>query len=802
MDTAKSRFGSRSGRMSKKGKGMNKERITAVILAGGEGRRLRPITESRPKPLVPIGGKPTLFHILELLARHGVREAVLTTAYRAEDIRAACGEEKNGIRLSYSHESVPLGTAGGVKVCEERLSDTFLVISGDCFTQIDLSRALAFHRQHHADATILLKEVDDPTRYGIVLTDAEGRVTRFEEKPAWNRVFSNRANTGIYLLQKSLLKLIPQGLPFDFSKDLFPLMVKMGLALYAVSDGADWCDIGDAGVLLQTNLEFERKRRERSESEGQSADTVCFGGEEDVSESEGQSTYTERFGIRRRPDNDTARFGREAEPLAVFGADCRVGEGSVVEDSLLFDGVSVGRNCVIEGAILCEHVTVGDGVRIGRGCIIGGDCVIGDGAVLPDRTKLARHTHLRHGEEEKTPSPFPLMLAAGDGFYGGEEELTLSVCRSLGRAMALSAGGGKCAVCAERGQEARKDAMLCGMEEVGGVCFDLGVGFDRLAAFAAIHLNSKLTACVGKSGEGTVRITLWDADGLYPLREAEQALFSHLSEGGGSPTEKGKRTKRAVFSDIGGLYAASLSRLLPETLPFTRFCLKGEGIHWLAEALVEKGAVLCSEEEAEVCITVDSRGEGLVFSQGGTAVDGWHAAAIIARSELEKGAKKIVLPFHSPLTLERIASERGGKAEYYSFRPRGEGERLLRASARSYLYVSDASHAAAKLLAVLAGEGCTLREEESAIPPFAREEEELLFPDGGTRSRLLTRLAEEKNASCSDGILLDYGKSGQVHLKPDARSIGLFADSYDSEQAAELMALSKKTIERLLRKKP
>jgi len=768
---------------------MKSERITAVILAGGEGRRLRPITESRPKPLVPIGGQPTLFHIIDLLAKHGVSEAVLTTAYRAEDIRRACGEERNGVRLRYTYEARPLGTAGGVLACEEFMSDTFFVISGDCFCELDLTAAFRKHRACHAEATLLLSEVDDPTRFGIVLTDARGRVTRFEEKPSWNRVFSNRANTGVYVLEKSLLRQIPSGVPFDFSKDLFPQMLEKKQGLYALADPADWCDIGDAGVLLEANLKWAEKQRRRG------ASVYAVG----LSLSSHHEPHIREGGLRG------ASAGTVKEERNVFGRDCQVGEGSIVSGSLFFDGVTVGRNCQIEGAILCEHVTVGDGVTIGRGSVVGGDCLLEDGTVLPEGCRLPRHTHRTAEENEEAMLPFPLTLASGEGFYGSGEELSPAVCRALGRAMALTAGGGKCAVCAMEGQEARKEAILCGMEEAGGVCCDLGVGFDRLAAFAAIHLNSRLTACV--SGEGdAVRITLWDGDGLYPTRDTEQKLFSLLQEGVVRPRtaderdEESQKGRRAVFSDVGELYVRSLVNLLPERLPFARCHVAGEGSAFLAEALKRRGAVLCEADGADVSIFINSRGEGLRFAQGDTAVDGWHAAAIIARSEVEKGAKKIVLPFHSPLILEKIADGHGGKTEYYSFRPREEEEKLLRASARSYLFVNDASHGAAKLTAVLAGEGRSLTEEEQTVPPFARCEEELSLPDGILRGRLLTRLAEEQNAACSDGILLDYGKSGQVHLRPDAKGIEMAADSYDFEQAEELMALSRRTIERLLKK--
>src|SRR5687768_10234203 len=180
---------------------MNGEVRQAVIMAGGEGSRLRPLTSNLPKPMLPIANKPMMEHILALLRDHGITDVVATVQFLASLIRNYFGDGSDlGVSLSYAVEEVPLGTAGSVLGASDLLSGTFLVISGDALTDIDLDEVLDFHRSKGAAATLVLKHVQDPLEFGIVMTDAEGRIERFLEKPTWGQVFSDAINTGIYVL--------------------------------------------------------------------------------------------------------------------------------------------------------------------------------------------------------------------------------------------------------------------------------------------------------------------------------------------------------------------------------------------------------------------------------------------------------------------------------------------------------------------------------------------------------------------------------------------------------------------------
>lgn len=220
--------------------------MKAVIMAGGEGRRLRPVTGETPKPLAPLLGRPVMEHILRLLARQGFTEICAAVKYRAEEIMDRFGDGSAlGVSLSYRVEKEALGTAGGVKNCADFTGDEdFLVISGDAACDFDLGALGRAHREAGAAATLALYRSPEPLAYGLTVTDGEGLVRAFVEKPGWTRVVTDLVNTGIYVLSPRAMALVPQGKPFDFARDLFPLLLRRGEKLLGVAMEGYWCDIG------------------------------------------------------------------------------------------------------------------------------------------------------------------------------------------------------------------------------------------------------------------------------------------------------------------------------------------------------------------------------------------------------------------------------------------------------------------------------------------------------------------------------------------------------------------------------
>lgn len=227
-------------------------------MAGGEGTRLRPLTENMPKPLIPVCGRPCMSYALDMLYEAGISDAIITLRYRAEDVMRAFGNDWRGMRLYYSVESHPLGTAGSVRACADFLAGekSFAVASGDSVCKMDLARAIEFHNQKHSAATILLAHTRDVLEYGVVVTGEDSGVLRFIEKPAWGQAFSDTVNTGTYVFDSSVLDLIPEGESYDFGRDLLPALERTAAPIFGYEADGYWYDAGDPESLLNCTLEL------------------------------------------------------------------------------------------------------------------------------------------------------------------------------------------------------------------------------------------------------------------------------------------------------------------------------------------------------------------------------------------------------------------------------------------------------------------------------------------------------------------------------------------------------------------
>ena len=337
--------------------------MKAVILAGGEGTRLRPLTCNVPKPMVPILNRPFLEHMLSHLSGHGVEHAILTMWYLPDVIRSHFGNgEGLGLRLSYTLEETPLGTAGAVKNVEDELDGAFLVLNGDIFTDLDLSAMARFHRDSGAMVTIALTQVEDPSAFGVVDMDESGRVSRFVEKPAPGEAPSNWVNAGTYLVEPEALAHAPGGEHHMFERGLFPKLLEMGAPVYGYRSNAYWADLG-------TPTSYARVHRDMLPTAGATAG-------HDVTGVHSSARISGPVLLGRG-----CAIGPDAivQGPVVMGAGCRVGEGAVIRDAILWRDVEVGRGAELDACILGDGVSVGDGAMVGAGCIIGDGASIGSG---------------------------------------------------------------------------------------------------------------------------------------------------------------------------------------------------------------------------------------------------------------------------------------------------------------------------------------------------------------------------------------------------------------------------------------
>lgn len=363
--------------------------MQAVILVGGQGTRLRPLTLTVPKPMLPVMDRPFLTFQIELCKRHGIRDIILSTAYLPEVFEEYFGDgSRLGVRLTYVTEDEPLDTCGAVKNVERYLEGTFFVFNGDVLTDLDLSALLAYHRQKGSKATISLTRVEDPTAYGLVPLDRQGRIMEFVEKPSWDRVATDLINAGTYVLEPEVLQHVPEGEPYSFERQLFPELLKSGVPMYGFPSDAYWLDIGTPAKYLQAHYDI-LARKVPYEFQGEEVKPSVWVGEDSEISPEATVFGPTVIGRGCRVDAHARISGN-----CVIGPRCHIGEGVHVEGSVIHANCRVGDDSVVLGSILARGVEVGRRVHISDGAVVGSGSRIGDDNELRKGVRLWPETDL------------------------------------------------------------------------------------------------------------------------------------------------------------------------------------------------------------------------------------------------------------------------------------------------------------------------------------------------------------------------------------------------------------------------
>ena len=339
----------------------------AVILAGGQGTRLRPLTLARAKPVVPLLNRPFLAYQLSLLRRHGVTDVILSCSYRVEDVQQALGDGRGlGVRLRYVVEKEPLGTGGGVRNAADLASGTLFVLNGDVLSDVDLGAMRRFHDQRGSRTTIYLAPVPDPRAYGLVETDAEGRIERFREKPGADEVITtNLINAGVYLLDAGLLRRMPSDRPVSIEREFFPALIADGVPCFGWAPRTYWRDIGNPAAYLEAQLDLLQGRVDTPLTPPGERRGDCWVG----------------------PGTDVGPGVHLSGPSLV-GSRVALGEGcSIGPLAIIGDGCSIGPGARIERSVLWERVVVGARADL-RHAVVGADTRIADEATVPPHAVL------------------------------------------------------------------------------------------------------------------------------------------------------------------------------------------------------------------------------------------------------------------------------------------------------------------------------------------------------------------------------------------------------------------------------
>jgi mannose-1-phosphate guanylyltransferase len=355
--------------------------VQALILAGGEGTRLRPLTSTVPKPVLPLANRPFISYMIDWLEGHGFDDIVMSCGFLASQVRAVLGEgEDDRVRIRYVEEDQPLGTAGAVKHAESLLEGTFAVLNGDVLTDFDLGALKRFHLERGATATIALIAVPDPSAYGLVRTAADGEIVAFLEKPRPDEIDTDQINAGAYVLEAQVLDRIEPRRAVSFEREVFPSMI--GSGLYGFGAQGYWLDIGTPERYLEGTFDILERRVDTVVGRSLADRGLCVGDHCSLSE-DARLLPPVLIGERCEIEAE-AVIG----PRSVIGPRCTIGDGAAVEDAVVHERARLGPGAVVRGSIVGPGAVLGAGSRVERGAVIGAEAVVEPGAILTDGERV------------------------------------------------------------------------------------------------------------------------------------------------------------------------------------------------------------------------------------------------------------------------------------------------------------------------------------------------------------------------------------------------------------------------------
>lgn len=753
--------------------------MKAVILAGGEGTRLRPLTLERSKPMVPLFGRPVLEHILLLLRKNGFDQVAITLGYLPQGVRDYFGDGSEwGMKLRYYEEKTPLGTAGGVKQAEDFLGDEdFLVISGDCVCDFDLQSAFQRHLTRGGGATLLLHREKDPLEYGLVQLNEDGRVERFLEKPGWGEVFTNLVNTGIYFLSPSVFSRVPADAPFDFSRDLFPKLLKENVPLYGDAPYGYWRDMGDTQSYLKAaadaldgkvKLELvlpQVKAGVWSASplpESCAVVPPCWIGE-------------------RVTVGEHCLIG----PHTVLEQGSFLGDRTVAQRSVLL-GAAVGNGSTLHGAILCEDSTVGNGCTLAEGSVLGAQASLEDHVVLREEVRIWPRIPVCAGSRltsSVTGGAMPPRVFFEGGAIRGRlaqdltPELLLTLGSVLGREERVALG------CTPgTGSAALLMAAAAGVSAAGAVPWvHDGTTWGAAAWFA---LREKVDSALFIETEGEqCRLWVFDSRGL-PLgpdrcRRIEGAL--RRQEIHRAPAGAMGRQEQARGVDEAYCTAAVKQSGTGPIRPLTvSVGSEGRENRLLSLALQTLGCKVLREKRKGVPTFWAGHGGRLLFAEDerGVSILPEQLMLMVMLELIDVGEEELSLPWDAPAAAKAMAEQMGCRIVSGA---------AARECARRQTALRDAVFAACLLCRRLSRTGERLSDLRGKIPGFGTVRGEL--PLEGSRGDVMEGMARQwpQGESARDGLRLRLS-GGWAWIRPaaDRPVLKIRAEAENVELAAEL----------------
>ncbi len=759
--------------------------MKAIVMAGGDGTRLRPVSSDLPKPMVPLFDRPVLEHILRLLRKNGIIDVCLTLRFLSAVVSDYFGDGSDfGINLEYRIEKEPLGTAGGVRSCLDFVGDEdFLVISGDAVCDFDLTRCISHHRSFGAEATIVLCRQENPLEYGLVVLSPDGHVSRFIEKPGWDGVITDFVNTGIYILSPSVLEDVPEGANRDFAKDIFPNMLKNRRSLFGFVSEGYWRDIGSPQSYLQSNF--------NALSGDLKVDFPAPEIETGVFSASLIPSDTEIIPPCYIGKNVAIGRGASIGPYASVLSGSRIGRGTRVASSMV-NGALIGDRASVSGAIVCESAAIGSDAVLAEGCIIGSGSAIGDGALICENVRIWPNKTVAPGTRISSDLVSGSVCSSpafdSGGVIRGEFGLDINptVCFDIGAATAALSPVVGIGCCGGEAARVAADALGCAVCSAGSRAVRLDCSFPSEAAFAASVYALPATVFIAQS-QSKAELYFFGPDGA-PITRAQERKIEAGATASFSYAEIGTVSEASGIIEAYTATAVKSSAFPGQKKLPVKVSVSGNGASAQAarSVLLQIGATLSQREKGIPDFDISSDGFMMTATdETGTSIDSDQLMLILCLLEFENGSGRVAVPYRAPAAVELLASHYGAKVLRLG-RDGPEAESLY----ASMLFLRHAPFAAARICQGMALRLESLRFLAMRLPRFARATREVLVASPrGAVMRAISEGLSEQSAEFASGIKIS-DKRGLVHIAPSASHSALLisTEAVNMEAAKELCA--------------
>lgn len=819
-------------------------------MAAGVGTRLRPLTCQVSKPMVPVANQPVLEHVFNLLKKHGITETVVNLHYRPDEITDYFGDgERFGMKIYYSREERLMGTAGGVKKVESHFTETFVVMSGDGLSDVDLTEAIKFHKDRKALATLVLKRVDYPLEYGVVIVDEEGRIKRFVEKPSWGEVFSNLANTGIYIFEPEVFKHIPAGEEYDFGAQLFPKFRENDMPIYGYVTESYWTDIGDIVEYRQAHLDA-LDGSVKVEIPGKR-----IGGNVWI----GNGAQIDPNAILEGPvvigENCVVEDGAKISESSVIGDNCVIGRGASIKRTVMWDNCHVALNSELRGCVIGSGVYVEPDVTVYEGAVIADNCVLGKSSVIKPNVKIWPSKIVETGTQLSTSliwgEKWRRNIFGATGITGRPNvELTPEFITKVASAFGSCLSHPATVVVSSLGDPI-SDMMVrvieTGLISVGVNVIELPALPAAVTRFAVRELGYSggiFVSCNQNSEEHEVRVVFFDNIGLNldrKLKNKIEKIFFREEFKRALPNEVGSiKSNNAVLDNYrqavrSRLDPSSRAALLRHILVgYDKAADKAGLLADILDGCVASDNVVTIQrnengvEEAfgsrvrsagvSLGLLVDIDNESVhLFDESGNKIDGQVALAMISKLTLaSQRSGSVVAPVSASRVLDEIANSlyrevvRSKTNESSLMSESASGDVLIAGNGNGrfifpqFQPVYDPFMSAAKIVSLFAGDLRPLSERLTEIPGIFMESVSLDCPweKKGDIMEALIESGPEDRMELVDGVKIHQDSGGWVLLLPDPNEpfFHIFTEGDSAESCAAIMTEYRDRVQALIDK--